>query len=98
MPSIDSSSARRRLAVAFLPLGLCLLLGWAVTLGPFGLGGGEKDILILLPLALWSLVFAISSLAMWVVGATLAKSSRVSALIGVGVLGVALVTLVVKGA
>ena len=90
-----STSAFWRLAVAFGPLAYCLALGWLVTAGPFGLGGGEKDIFLVFPLAAWSLVFCASSLVMGAAKAPLARSTRVSALVALGVLVAAVATLAV---
>lgn len=89
------ASAFWRLAAALAPLALCFVVGWSVTSGPISLGGGEKDIFIVFPLAIWSLVFALSSLATWAGGASLSKSSKVSALVATGVLAAAFATLVV---
>jgi hypothetical protein len=62
--------------------------------GLLGFGGGEKDVLLILPLALWSIVFAVASLAMWTRGASLPKATKVSALIALGVLAVSFALLV----
>ncbi len=62
--------------------------------GLLGFEGGEKDVFLIFPLALWSSVFAAASLAMWTGGASLPKATRVSALIAFGVLAVAFVLLV----
>ena len=95
MPSSNSASALWRLVAAFSPLALCFVFAWLVTAGPLGFGGGEKDIFIVFPLAIWSLVFALSSLAAWAGGASLSKSYKVSALVATGVLAAAFATLVV---
>ena len=84
-----------RLATAIAPLALCFVIGLSVTSGPISLGGGEKDIFLVLPLAIWSLVFALSSLAMWIGGASLARSSKVSALVALGVFAAIFAILVV---
>jgi len=69
-------------------LALCFVFAWLVTAGPLSFGGGEKDIFLVLPLALWSMVFAVTSLAMWAGGASRTKATRVSALVALGVLAV----------
>lgn len=89
------ASAFRRLGASLSPLALCLLVGWLLTKGSLSLGGGEKDILLVFPLAVWSLVFALSSLTLWARGASLAKSSLVSALVASGALAAAFAALVV---
>ena len=94
MPSSSSASALWRLVAAFSPLALCFVFAWLVTAGPLGFGGGEKDIFLVLPLALWSMVFAVTSLAMWAGGASLARATRVSALVALGVLAASFALLV----
>jgi len=94
MSSSSSASALQRLVTALSPLALCLVSGWLVTAGLLGFGGGEKDVFVILPLALWSMVFAVASLAMWAGGASLSKATRVSALIALGVLAVSFALLV----
>jgi hypothetical protein len=89
MPSPSIVSVLLRLCSACVPLALCFLLAWLVMSGPFSFGGGEKDIFLVLPLALWSLVFAVASLVMWARGASLPRSAKVSALIAMGVLALA---------
>jgi hypothetical protein len=81
--------------VALGPLAFSLALGWLVTTGPFGFGGGEKDIFLVFPLAAWSLVFCVSSLVMGAAKAPLARSTKVSALVALGALVAAVATFAV---
>ena len=83
-----------RLCVAIAPLLASAAMAWAVTSGPLHLGGGEKDIFLVFPLAVWSLMFMISSVVFWTRGATLARASGMSALLST-VLLAALFALVV---
>jgi len=46
---------------AFLPLALAPVFFFALAEGWINLGGGEKDILIVLPYTLWALIFFVSS-------------------------------------
>jgi ABC-type transport system involved in multi-copper enzyme maturation permease subunit len=94
MPQTRSTSPFLRLGVAFTPLTLCIALAWAVTAGPLGFGGGEKDIILAFPLAALSLVFALVSLALWAFRASLARASKVAALVSLVVLVVALLAFV----
>lgn len=94
MPSSSGASALWRLVAAFSPLALCFVFAWLVTSGPLGFGGGEKDIFLVLPLALWSVVFAVASLAMWAGGASLARATKASALVALGALAVSYALLV----
>jgi hypothetical protein len=88
------SSPFLRLGVAFAPLALCFALAWAVTTGPLGFGGGEKDIFLVLPLAALSLLFASVSMVMWALRAPLAKACKVAALISLTVVSAAFAALV----
>lgn len=69
-----------RLGVAFGPLVASLALGWLVMEGGVGLGGGEKDILLVMPLTAWSAVFAGASVALWSRQLPLGATSRRAAL------------------
>ena len=73
-----------RIATAILPLALAPLLLWLIAGGHIDLGGGEKDLVWILPWVLWSLVFAVSCFVLWWRGWTHARSLRRSALIGFG--------------
>lgn len=94
MPSSSSHSPLWRLVAALSPLALCLVLAWLVTAGPLGLGGGEKDVLLVVPVALWSVVFAVASLVMWARGASLARASQVASLVAFAMVVIAFVLLV----
>ena len=54
-----------RLLGAFGPLLLTPVLFFALAEGYVNLGGGDKDILMVLPWLLWSVVFAVSALVLW---------------------------------
>lgn len=75
------------------PLALCFALAWAVIEGPLSFGGGEKDIILIFPLAAWSLLFAVTSLVLWAVGTSLGRASKLAALIALAVLVLALAIL-----
>ncbi len=81
-----------RLAVAFAPLAATPLLLTGLASGRLDLGGGEKDLVWLLPWTLWSLLFAVASLGFWRRGWRLGRSSAGAALVGVA--GVVLAALV----
>ena len=93
MPPQNTPPPWLRLAVALAPLGLCLALGWGVAGDVLGFGGGEKDILLLLPLALWALVFALASLALWARGMAPGRASAMAALIGLALTAAAVAAL-----
>jgi len=54
-----------RLITAGLPLMLTPVLGWAINAGHLNFGGGEKDIILLVPWLLWSTIFAVGALVCW---------------------------------
>ena len=53
-----------RLLIAILPLALSFLFGYLLT-GPLSFGGGEKDILLALPLLAWSALYLVCFLFFW---------------------------------
>jgi hypothetical protein len=54
-----------RILTAFAPLIVTPALGWATNEGYLNFGGGEKDIILLIPWVLWSMIFAAGSLVCW---------------------------------
>jgi hypothetical protein len=86
-----------RLIVSLLPLVLTPVLGYLLAQGYINFGGGEKDILVLLPWMVWSLVFAISSWVFWRRGHSILRSSRRPALVGLAGLAILGVTLTILG-
>ena len=52
------------LLVAVAPLGASLLFAWSLT-GSLSLGGGEKDVILAIPLVAWSALFLVSCLVLW---------------------------------
>ncbi|PIX59585.1 MAG: hypothetical protein COZ47_11635 [Lysobacterales bacterium CG_4_10_14_3_um_filter_64_11] len=83
-----------RYLIAVLPFALTAGFVWLVS-GPLSLGGGEKDIFLSIPLLLWSFVFLVGYLLLWLRGARLARSIAVSAAIATVVVAVAWVVLLV---
>ncbi len=80
-----------RVAIALLPLCFAPALVYLIGDGRIDLGGGEKDLVWVLPWTLWSLLFAIASLVLWRRGWPLSRATGRSALVGVaGVLLAAL--------
>ena len=86
-----------RLTMTVLPLLLTPVLGYLLAQGYINLGGGEKDILVLLPWMAWSLVFAVSSLVLWRRGYSVVRSLWRSALVGLAGLAILGVTLTILG-
>ena len=54
-----------RFATALVPLALTPALGSAINAGTLNFGGGEKDIILLIPWVLWSLAYAVAALVYW---------------------------------
>jgi len=79
-------SSLSRLCSAFAPLVGTIALAWSVTGGPLTFGGGEKDIVLILPVAIWSVLFAAISLAMWARSAPIARASKLAAVAALAVL------------
>ncbi|MGH9175129.1 MAG: hypothetical protein ACRD1H_12270 [Vicinamibacterales bacterium] len=86
-----------RVLTAILPLGLTPLLLYAIAEGHLSFGGGEKDLVLLLPWTLWSLVFAISAIVLWWRQWPHRRALQRSALIGLGVLVLVAVCLAAVG-
>ena len=79
----------RRLALALFPLGLTLLFGWLLMEGSLSFGGGDKDIFLVLPPLVWSVLYVASSGLFWWRGATIRRAAKVSALAATTILAVA---------
>jgi len=71
----------RRIGIALLPLALAPVLGYLIASGRLDLGGGEKDLVWVLPWLVWSILFAIGSFVLWRRGWTAVRSTVWSAAI-----------------
>ena len=83
-----------RTQVALLPLLLTLVVAWLIA-GPLSLGGTEKDILLVIPLLLWSLLFAGCCVMLWRRNLALGRSVIISAASATALLFVCMVALAV---
>ncbi len=83
MTPTRNGSFTLRCALVAGPLLLSLALAWLVT-GPVSLGGGEKDILLVLPLVLWSFLYLCAGLALWWRGMALGRALAWSAGVALG--------------
>ena len=54
-----------KLALCLLPMALVPLTFFALAEGYVNLGGGEKDIILILPLGIWSILYAIAFAVTW---------------------------------
>lgn len=73
-----------RVITALFPLALAPVLVILIANGQLDLGGGEKDLVWVLPWLLWSIIFAVSSFVLWYLGWPLSRSSARSAAVGFG--------------
>ena len=86
-----------RVATASIPLALVPVLVQLIGSGALDLGGGEKDLVWVLPWLLWSLLFAASSLILWHRGWSLSHSTVLSAVVGLAGVLLAAVLLAIFG-
>ena len=54
-----------RLILCIIPLALTPLLALLIAEGHLNFGGGEKDLLLLIPWIIWSLIYAIIFIILW---------------------------------
>ncbi len=54
-----------RLILSIVPLALTPLLGFLIAEGYLNFGGGEKDLLLLIPWMVWSVVYFVLFLIFW---------------------------------
>lgn len=81
-----------RISAALLPLAGTPVLFFGIVEGWIDLGGGEKDLVWVLPCLLWSMLFAVASLVCWRRGTAFIRSIAASAMLATaGVLIVAVV-------
>lgn len=72
-----------RYSTALAPLLLTPFLLFAIADGRLLFGGGEKDLILVMAWAIWSLVFAAAALWLWSRGWTLIRSLIGSAFAGI---------------
>ena len=86
-----------RVIIALFPLALAPVLVILIANDELDLGGGEKDLVWVLPWLLWSIIFAISSFILWYRGWSLSRSSGRSAVVGFGGIVIAALVLAAVG-
>ena len=84
-----------RSLTALAPLAATLLLSFLTMEGYVNFGGGDKDILVAIPLLLFSVLFLLSCLIAWWRGLPPGRAARVSALASAAVVVVAWLALFV---
>ena len=55
-----------RFIFCIVPLGITPLLAFLIAEGYLNFGGGEKDLLLLIPWILWSILYAIIYIVQWI--------------------------------
>jgi hypothetical protein len=68
-----------KLLLAFAPLLLSLLFGWLVMDGYLNFGGGDKEILLAVPLLLWAFAYLGCYVTLWWRRYTLGRMLALSA-------------------
>ena len=86
-----------RIATALFPLAFVPALVWFIAEGYIDLGGGELDLIWVIPYFLWSLLFAVSCFILWHRRWTLGRSLLTSAITGFGGVLLAAVVLALFG-
>jgi hypothetical protein len=85
----------KRIALALAPLALCALASVLLLRGALDFGGGEKDVLLLVPLLVWSTAYSLCYCVLWTTGRGLGSEVRLSVGIATAVLIVCWVALFV---
>ena len=86
-----------RISSALLPLLLTPILLIALAEGYVGFGGGEKDLILVMPWAVWSLIFAGTAFTLWRRRWPLMPSLVCSVLVGAGGILIAAAVLALTG-
>jgi hypothetical protein len=84
-----------RTSIAVEPLLVSLAFGWLVMQGHLGFGGTENNILLVAPLLLWSRVFLLGKLILWLQGFPFGQSASVSVGLATGLTALTWVVLYV---
>jgi hypothetical protein len=81
IPRTDGATTQKfltKVAVCLLPLALTPVLGFLISDGYLNLGGGCKDIILLIPWLLWSLVYSLFFIVLWIRGRSLGRLTAYS--------------------
>lgn len=86
-----------RIAIALMPLTFTPVIVHLIASGQLDLGGGEKDLVVVLLWLLWSFFFAVTSIILWLRGWPVVRSNVWSAFAGLaGLLGLAVFLILVR--
>lgn len=77
-----------RLGICFLPLAITPVLGFLIADGYLNFGGGEKDLLILIPWLIWTLIYLLIFVISWIKRVSIKRGLTYSAGGATGVLGI----------
>ncbi len=75
--------------LAVVPLLLTVLFAWLVMDDRLSFGGSEKEIVLAVPLAIWSLAYLGCHVVLWWRRAMVARSVAISSVLATGVVAVA---------
>ncbi len=84
-----------RLILSILPLALTPLLGFLIAHGYLNFGGGEKDLFLLIPWIVWSVVYFVLFLIGWRRKLSIQKGCGYSALGATGALALIYVVMLI---
>jgi hypothetical protein len=70
-----------RILSALVPLGLTPLLAYFISNGTLNFGGGCKDIVLVLPWLLWSLLYFLACVVLWIRNVRLGKATLSAAVL-----------------
>lgn len=87
-----------RLALSLLPLALPPAFGFLLAEGYVNLGGGCKDILMLIPWIVWAVAYFVGSLVFWWKGAPILRAVLSAAVWATGFLALLFVILLISQA
>ena len=68
-----------QMVICLLPLAFTPILGFLLADGTLNLGGGEKDLLLLIPWLIWSFIFLVIFVISWIKRLSIKKGLTYSA-------------------
>ncbi len=81
LPKVIRRGGAVRFFLAILPTALTPLLAYLIADGTLNFGGGEKDLVLLLPWLVWSFIYMVCFIVLWIKRVSLLKSLVISGVI-----------------
>ena len=75
-----------RFLLGIAPLGFTPLLAFLIAEGHLNFGGGEKDLLLLIPWTLWAIIYSIIYVVQWIRKANIIRGVYISAVGATGLI------------